>query len=148
VTLHVVNVTWTDLRALACICHFWSQSWIARRWVWSFWEATAGSLSVARTAVSSANVAMVVVGEVGRSAVCRRYSSGPRMLPWGMPAWIGDREWSVEAMVTEKCLLCKYDWRGRDSLNLYKSPVCQTLPKAWEMSRNAAKQYALCSKAS
>jgi hypothetical protein len=50
----------TDLKALTCIRHFWSQSWIARRWVWSFWEVTAGSLSVARTAVSSANVAMVV----------------------------------------------------------------------------------------
>jgi hypothetical protein len=48
---------------------------------------------VARTAVSSANVAMVVVGEVGRSAVCMRYSNGPRALPCGTPAWIGDRVW-------------------------------------------------------
>jgi hypothetical protein len=70
-----------------------------------------GSLSVARTAVSSANVAMVAVGEVGTSAVNRRYSSGPRTLPWGTSAWTGDRVWSVEAMATEKCLLCKYDWR-------------------------------------
>jgi hypothetical protein len=70
VPLRVVNVTWTDLRTLACIRHFWSQSWIARRLVWSFWEATAGSLSVARTAVSSANVAVVVVGELGRSKNC------------------------------------------------------------------------------
>jgi hypothetical protein len=36
---------------------------------------------VARTAVSSANVAMVVAGEVGRSAVYMRYSNGPRTLP-------------------------------------------------------------------
>jgi hypothetical protein len=72
VPLRVVNVTWTDLRALACIRHFWSQSWIARRWVRSFWEATAGSLSVARTAVSSANVAMVVVGEAGRSVKSKK----------------------------------------------------------------------------
>jgi hypothetical protein len=49
VPLHVVNVTRTDLRALACILHFWSQICIAKRWVWSFWEATAGSLSVATT---------------------------------------------------------------------------------------------------
>jgi hypothetical protein len=76
VPLRLVNVTWTDLRALACIRHFWSQFWIARRWVWSFWEATAGLLSVVRTAVSSANVAMVV-GEVGRSAVYMRYSNSP-----------------------------------------------------------------------
>jgi hypothetical protein len=33
-------------------------------------------------------------------------------------------------------------------LNLYKSPVCQTLSKTCELSRNAAEQYALCSKAS
>jgi hypothetical protein len=46
---------------------------------------------VARTAVSSANVAMVVVGEVGRSAVYMRYNNGPRTLPWGTPAWIEDR---------------------------------------------------------
>jgi hypothetical protein len=43
-----------------------------------------------RMAVLSANVAMVVVGEVGRSAVYRRYSSSPRTLPWGPSAWIGD----------------------------------------------------------
>jgi hypothetical protein len=36
---------------------------------------------MARTAVSSANVAMVVVGEVGRSAVYIRYSDGSRTLP-------------------------------------------------------------------
>jgi hypothetical protein len=91
VPLRVVNVTWTDLSALACIRLFWSQICIARRWGWSFWEAAAGSLSVARTAVSSADVAMVGVGEVGRSAVYRRYSSGPRTLPWGTSARIGGR---------------------------------------------------------
>jgi hypothetical protein len=45
---------------------------------------------VARTAVSSENVAMVVVVEVGRSAVYLRYSNGPRTLPWCTPAWIGE----------------------------------------------------------
>jgi hypothetical protein len=35
---------------------------------------------VARTAVSSANVAVVVVGEVGRPVVYKRYSNGPRTL--------------------------------------------------------------------
>jgi hypothetical protein len=34
---------------------------------------------------------MVVVGEVGRSAVYMKYNNGPRTLPWGTPAWIGDR---------------------------------------------------------
>jgi hypothetical protein len=49
----------------------------------------AGSLSVAITAVSSANVADVVSDEVGRSAVKSRYSNGPRTLPWGTPALMG-----------------------------------------------------------
>jgi hypothetical protein len=42
----------------------------------------AGSLSVATTAVSSAKVAVVDSGEVGRSAVYSRYND-PRTLPWG-----------------------------------------------------------------
>jgi hypothetical protein len=49
--------------------HLKSQVWIALRWVWSFREAMAGSLSVTRIAVLSAKVAVVVAGEVGRSAV-------------------------------------------------------------------------------
>jgi hypothetical protein len=48
------------------------QVWIALRWVWSFREAVAGSLSDARIAVSSAKVAVVVDGEFGRSAVYMR----------------------------------------------------------------------------
>jgi hypothetical protein len=62
---------------------------------------------VVRTAVSSAKVAMVVVGEVGRSTVYMRYSNGPRTLPWGSPSLIGDRMWCLEAILTKKCLLCK-----------------------------------------
>jgi hypothetical protein len=58
-----------------------------------FLVSTAGSLSVAKTAVSSANVAMVVVGEDGRSAVYIRYNNGPRTLPWCTTAWIGDKVW-------------------------------------------------------
>jgi hypothetical protein len=41
---------------------------------------------MAMTAVSSAKVAVLESGEVGRSAVYRRYSKGPRTLPWGTPA--------------------------------------------------------------
>jgi hypothetical protein len=67
-----------------------SQVWIALRWVWSFWEAMAGSLSDTRTAVSSAKVAAIVAEEVGRSEVYMRYRNGPRTLPWGTPAWIED----------------------------------------------------------
>jgi hypothetical protein len=67
-----VNLTWTDLVSLTFIRQVFSQDWIARREVWSFWEAVAGSLSVPTTAVSSAKVAVMESGEVGRSAV---YSS-------------------------------------------------------------------------
>jgi hypothetical protein len=52
--------------------HLWSQVWIALRWFRSFREAMAGSLSDARIAVSSAKVAVVVAGEVGRFAVYMR----------------------------------------------------------------------------
>jgi hypothetical protein len=37
-------------------------------------------------AVSSAKVAVVDFGEVGRSAVYCRYNNGPRTLLWGTPA--------------------------------------------------------------
>jgi hypothetical protein len=77
--------------------------------VWSFWEAMEGSLSEARMAVSSAKVAV----EVGRSAVSMRYRNGPRTLPWGTPAWIGDRGWWAEANLTKKCLFCRKDRRRR-----------------------------------
>jgi hypothetical protein len=40
---------------------------MARREVWSFWKAMAGSLSVATTAVSSAKLAVKEPGEIGRS---------------------------------------------------------------------------------
>jgi hypothetical protein len=49
-----------------------------------------GSLSVATTAVSSAKVAVVDSGEVGKSAVCSRYNNGPRTLPWGIPSLTGE----------------------------------------------------------
>jgi hypothetical protein len=44
---------------------------------------------------------MVVVREVGSSAVCRRYNNGPRTLPWGTPALIGDRQ-RAEATLAKK----------------------------------------------
>jgi hypothetical protein len=53
---------------------------------------------VAMTAVSSAKVAVMESGEVRRSAVYRRYSKGPRTLPWGTPALTGVR--SVSSVST------------------------------------------------
>jgi hypothetical protein len=60
--------------------------YIASRLVCIFYKAMPGSLFVASTAVSSANVAGVDSVEVGKSAVYSRCNSGPRTLPWGTPA--------------------------------------------------------------
>jgi hypothetical protein len=60
---------WTDLDPLAFIFHFFNEFWIARRSVCSFCEAMAGSLSMDTTVISMAKVAVVDLGEVGRSAV-------------------------------------------------------------------------------
>jgi hypothetical protein len=43
-------------------------------------EAMAGSLSMASTAVSSAKVAVIDSGEVGKSVVFIRYNNDPRTL--------------------------------------------------------------------
>jgi hypothetical protein len=55
----------------------------------------------------------------------------------------GDRKMPIVQIFLEKEEII--EWEG---LKLYNSPVFQTLSKAWEMSRNGAEQYALCSKAS
>jgi hypothetical protein len=74
-------LTWIDLHPLPFILHLLNTFWIpSSRLVCSFCEAMAGSLSVASTAVSSAKVAVVGSGEVGRSAVYSKYNSGPRTL--------------------------------------------------------------------
>jgi hypothetical protein len=62
---------------------------------------------VAMTAVSSAKVAVMESGEVGRSAVYRRYSKGPRTLPWVTPALTGVRSVSSVATFTMKWRLDK-----------------------------------------
>jgi hypothetical protein len=77
----------------------------------------------------------MVVGEVGRPAVYMRYSSGPRTLPWGTVALIGDsvvhRGSFDEKMSVVQIGLEKEEIIERsDCINLYKSPVCQTLSKA------------------
>jgi hypothetical protein len=50
-----------------------------------FCDVNAGSLSIARRAVSSAKVAIVVLSVVGKSAVYSKYSEGPNTLPCGTP---------------------------------------------------------------
>jgi hypothetical protein len=93
--------------------HLWSQVWIALRWSWSFREAVAGSLSDSRIAVSSAKAAVVVVGEVRRSAVYMRQRNSPRTLLCGTPAWIGDKGCWAEPNQTKKCLFTRKGWRKR-----------------------------------
>jgi hypothetical protein len=80
-SVRVLNVTWIDLDLLAFISTFW----IARKVVYSSCQATALSLSLANTTVSSTNILVVDSVEVGGSAVYRRYNSGPRTLLWGAP---------------------------------------------------------------
>jgi hypothetical protein len=64
----------------------------------------AGSLSMVMSAVSSANVAVVDPGEVGRSAVYSRYNNGPRTLPSGTPALTDDSSvYSVSTLWGSVC---------------------------------------------
>jgi hypothetical protein len=68
----------------------------------------AGSLSMmATTTVSSAKVAVVDSGEVGRSAVYSRYNNGPRTLPCRTTALTDDSSVYSVSTFTGKCLLCK-----------------------------------------
>jgi hypothetical protein len=91
-----LNVVFTDRKARFSLCgkcdvgrfgsvsfysSFLNQIWIAARLVCSFCEAMAGSMSMASTAVSSAKVAVIDSGEVGRSTVHNRYNNVPRTLP-------------------------------------------------------------------
>jgi hypothetical protein len=113
VSFCAVNVTWIDLDPLAFILHFLNQVWIANKLVCSLCEATAGSLSVASTAVSLAKVAVVDSGELGRSTMYSRYNNGARTLPWGTPALTEDSSVYSILTFTRECLVCKYDFRIR-----------------------------------
>jgi hypothetical protein len=79
----MANVTWAELHSLAFILHFFIHIFIASSLVCSSYDALPGSLFVANTAVSSANVGAVDSVEIGRSAVYSFYNSDPRTLPWG-----------------------------------------------------------------
>jgi hypothetical protein len=98
---------WINLDPLDFILHFLNQVWIANRLVCSLWEAMAGSLSVASTAVPSAKVAVVDSGELRRSAVYGRYNNGPRTLLWGTPALTENSSVYSVLTFTRKCLVYK-----------------------------------------
>jgi hypothetical protein len=113
VSLHVVNVTWTDLDILAFILHFLTcfGLWLVGLQIC---DGMAGSLSVASTTVSSAKVAAVDSGEDGRYAVYSRYNNCSRPLPWGTPALTGESLVYSVLTFTRKCLLCKYDFEDNE----------------------------------
>jgi hypothetical protein len=67
----------------------------------------AGSLSVANTAVSSANVAVVDSVGVGGCAVYSRYNSGPRTLPWGTTPLTEETSVYSDSASSRECLLCR-----------------------------------------
>jgi hypothetical protein len=104
VSLRVVIMAWKDLDPLAFILHFKTSF---RLQLGQFAVSMKKWLSVAATAVSSAKVDVVDSGEVGRSAVYRRYNNGPRTLPWGTPALSEDNFVYSVSTFTRKCLLCK-----------------------------------------
>jgi hypothetical protein len=81
----VVKVIWEDFAWFILIFHLSHHSYRRSRWHWSYWDASAGSLFFARRAVSPANVAIVVLLIVGKSAVYSRYNNGPSTLPRGTP---------------------------------------------------------------
>jgi hypothetical protein len=53
---------------------------------WSFTEAIPGTSFVAKIAVSSANIAVLVLSNVRSWLVSIRYRTGPKTLPCGTPA--------------------------------------------------------------
>jgi hypothetical protein len=64
---------------------------------------------VAKIAVSSENVPIVVFLVVGRSYVERVYSIGLSKLPWGTPERIGRRSDISSFILTSKNLSLRYD---------------------------------------
>jgi hypothetical protein len=64
-----VKVIWEDFVWFILIFHFSDHSYRRSIWYWSCWDASAGSLFVARRAVSCAKVSVVALLVVGRSAV-------------------------------------------------------------------------------
>jgi hypothetical protein len=64
-----VKETWTDFVSFAFMRHRFNHNWILFKCVRSLCDAMAGSPCIARTAVSSAKVAVELSAVVGKSAV-------------------------------------------------------------------------------
>jgi len=98
--------------------------------------------------LSSANVPIVKFGACGKSDVNRRYSTGPRTLPWRIPELIGNRAETSPFILLRNSRLLIYAFNngnnvGRCFLIVYKGSGCQTLSKAWLTSENTDVQYSL-----
>ena len=84
-TFFKVNVICGDLFSLAIILHFFIHSWISYKFCCTIEDAISEFLFTALIAVSSANVAVYVCCECGKSDVYSVYKTGPRTLPCGAP---------------------------------------------------------------
>jgi hypothetical protein len=73
----VVKLIWEDVVWFILIFHLSHHSCRRSRMYWGCWNAGAGSLYVARRAMSSGNVAIVVLLVVEKSAVFSRYNNVP-----------------------------------------------------------------------
>jgi hypothetical protein len=102
----VVNVIYTDQDLLAFILYTFNHFCISSSLVCIFCESMPVSLSVASTALSSANFAVANSVEVDRSAMYSRYS-WPQDAGWGTSALTKDSSVSSVSTIRRKCLLCR-----------------------------------------
>jgi hypothetical protein len=103
VSLRVANVTWTDFDSSAFILQLFNNFYNASEFVCSICEAMPGSLSVASTAASSTNVAVVDSVDVCRSVLhISGVTTAPGHWPGVHPLWL--RRVLVRNMKTQKVL--------------------------------------------
>ena len=82
----LVKLMWVDLDSFTLILHLANQSCILFMAIWSLSVASPIVSPTARIAVSSANVAVVVLFVCGKSLVNSMKRNGPKTLPCGTPA--------------------------------------------------------------
>ena len=87
--------------------HLWNHSSIESKLRWRVDEAIIGLVWDANGAVASANVAIVISVDIGKSAVQMENRRDPRTLPWAMPASIGKVVVMASAYLTMNCLLVR-----------------------------------------
>ena len=113
VFLRVVIVTCTDFSSFGFIFQLTIHLEILSRLSWSFTDALVGCSLTESTAVSSANVPIMIPLVKGISEVKRLYKIGPSTLPCGTPACISLRELESSPCRTRKCRFVKKDLRNK-----------------------------------